>query len=91
MDFKVYIDGGLLDGGAGVVVTRGSTNSLEVVKTIRRRSASFTCSYEEVKRTLEVAANWLQAGVPQNSLMAGFTLYVLVPLFMCRFAFSLQA
>ena len=47
-DFNVYINGsasgGLLDGGAGVVVTRGNPTLPKVVKTIRRRGSRFTCS-----------------------------------------------
>ena len=56
-DFNVYTDGsasgGLLDGGVGVVVTRGKSNSPCVMKIIRRRGARFTCSYEEKKGALE--------------------------------------
>ena len=63
-DFNVYFDGspfsGLLDGGAGVVVTRGNPILPEVVKTIRRRSARFfTCFYEEEKRVLDEVVHWL--------------------------------
>ena len=76
-DFNVYTDGsasgGLIDGGAGVVVTRGNPTSPRVVKTIRRRGAHLTCSYEEEKRALEEAVHWLQTGVPQNSSVAVFT------------------
>ena len=47
--------------------------SPRLVKTIRRRGARFTCSYEEEKRALEEAVHWLQTGVPQNSSVAVFT------------------
>ena len=44
-DFNVYTDGsvsgGLMDGGKGVVVIRRNPTSHRVVKTIRRRGASF--------------------------------------------------
>ena len=54
-DFNVYTDnsasGGLLDGGADVVVTRLNQTLPEVVKTIGWRGAHFICSYEEEKRT----------------------------------------
>ena len=57
-DFNIYTDGsssgGLMDGGAGVVVTRGNPTSSKVVKTIRWRGARFTCSYDEEKRALQV-------------------------------------
>ena len=76
-DFNVYTDGsasdGLLDGGAGVVVTRGNLTSRKVVKTIRQRGAPFSCSYEEEKRALEEAVHWLQTDVPQNSSVTVFT------------------
>ena len=62
-----------MDGGAGVVVTRGNSTLPKVVKTIRRKGARFTYSYEEEKRTLEEAIHWLQTGVPQNSSVAVFT------------------
>ena len=62
-----------MDGGSVVVVTRRNPTSPMVVKTIQRRSARFTCSYEEEKRALEEAVNWLQTGVPQNSSVALFT------------------
>ena len=61
-DINVYTvgstSGGLLDGGAGVVVNRRNPTSLKDVKTIRRRGR-FSCSYEEEKRTLEEAVHWL--------------------------------
>ena len=44
-NFNVYTDD-LLNRGAAVVVTRENPTSPKVVKTIRRRGASFTCSYE---------------------------------------------
>ena len=75
--FNVYTEGsasgGLLDRGAAVVVTREYPTSLKVVKTIRRRGARFTCSYEEEKRALEEAVPWLQTGVSQTSSVAVFT------------------
>ena len=55
------------------MVTRGSPISPRVVKTIRRRGARFTCSYEEEKRALEEKVHWLQTGVSQNSSVAVFT------------------
>ena len=74
--FNVYTDGsasgGVMDGRAGVVVTRGP-NSPKVVKTIRRRGAHFTCSCEEEKRALEEAIHWLKTGVPQNSSVVVFS------------------
>ena len=58
-DFNVYTDGsasgGLIDGGAGVVVTRGNPTSPDIVKTKRWRGAHFTCCYEEEKKVLEEA------------------------------------
>ena len=71
-DFNFYTDG-LMDGGAGVVFTRGNPTFSKVVKTIRRRGARFTCSYEEEKRALEEAVPWLQTGVSQTSSVAVFT------------------
>ena len=69
--FNVYTNGsasaGLLDGRAGAVVTRRNPSSPEVVNTLRRRGARFTCSYEEENMTLEEAVHWLQTGVLQNS------------------------
>ena len=76
-DFNVYTDGsasgGLLGGGGGVVITWGYPILPKIVKTIRRRGARFTCSYEEEKRALEEAVHWLQTGVQQNSSVAVFT------------------
>ena len=77
-DFNVYTDVsascGLLDEGAGIVVTKGSNpTSHKDVKTTWRRGAHFTCSYEEEKRTLEEAVHWLQTGVPENYSVAVFT------------------
>ena len=83
--FNVYTDGstsgGLLDGGAGVVVTRGNPTSPKVVKTIRQRDACFTCSYEDENRALEEAVHWLQTRVPQNfSVAVSRTPILYVPL-----------
>ena len=64
--------GSLLDGGTGVVVTRGNPISPKVLNTVQRRGAIFTCSYEEKNRVLEEAVNWLQT-VEQNSSVAVFT------------------
>ena len=76
-DFNIYTDGsasgGLLDGGAGVVVPRGSPTLPEFVNTIRRKCAYFTCSYEEDKRALEKAVHWLETGMPQNYSVVVFT------------------
>ena len=58
-EFNVYTDR-LLDEGTGVVITRVYPTSLKIVKTIRRRGACFTCSYEEEKRALEELVHWLQ-------------------------------
>ena len=52
-----------MDGGAGVVVTRGNPTSPRVVKTIRRRGARFTCFYEEEKSVLEGTVDWLQTSL----------------------------
>ena len=50
-DFNVYNDssasGGLLNGGAGVVVTRENSTLPKNVKIIQWRGARFTCSYED--------------------------------------------
>ena len=76
-DFNVYTDGsasgGLMDGGAGVVVTRGNPTSPEFVKTMQRKGACFTCSYEEEKRILEETVFRLQTGVPKSSSVTVFT------------------
>ena len=60
-----------MNGGAGVVVTRGNPTSPKVVKTIRRRGARFTCSYDEENRALEEAVHWLQTGVTNAKLFSG--------------------
>ena len=57
-----------MDGGAGVVVTRVNPTSPGVVKTIRRRGARFTCSYEKGRRALEEAVRWLQEGSNSSNL-----------------------
>ena len=74
-DFNVYTTssefGGLLDGGAGIVVTRENPSSCEVVKTIRRKGAHLTCFYEKKKEG--PGGSGVLTGVRQNSSMAVFT------------------
>ena len=76
-NFNVYTDDSvsrsLLDGEAGVLVTRVNPTSPKVVKKLRRRGARFTCSYEKENWALEEAVHWLQTGVQQNSSVAVFT------------------
>ena len=64
MDTVIYTDGSVLEGyckgGAGAVVTRGPVESPEVINSIKRRGAFFTCSYDEEVHALEMTMDWLE-------------------------------
>ena len=67
----VYTDGsaseGIFEGGSGVVVTRGDAEAPEVIHTIRRKGARFTCSYEEELDGMLTAAIWISLNCPKDA------------------------
>ena len=62
-DIVVYTDGsasqGIYQGGSGVVITKGTAESPEVIHTIRRKGANYTSSYEEEVDGMLTAAVWI--------------------------------
>ena len=62
-DITIYTDGitdsGYLEGGSGVVITRGDAEHPEVLETIIRKGAAYTCSYEEEVDAAITAAQWI--------------------------------
>ena len=64
-DLVIYTDGsaseGTRDGGAGVVVTRGTAESPVVMTEIKVRGAALTSSYEEEREAGETAVAWLNS------------------------------
>ena len=70
-DYTVYTDGsaseGIYDGGSGVVVTKGDAETPEVIHTIRRKGARYTCSYEEEVDGMLTAAIWISLNCPKEA------------------------
>ena len=75
-DFNVYIDdsasGGLMDGGAGVMVTKETQLRLGLWRPYDGEVLASLVPMRK-KRVLEEAVLWLQMGVPQKTLVAVFT------------------
>ena len=75
--YNIYTDGsaseGVSDGGAGVVVTTGDASNPTVITTIQERGATLTCSYEEEKRALELALDWIEQHVNPPETAAVYT------------------
>ena len=63
-----------MNGGAGVVITTGDHACPTVVDSIKQSGALFTSSYEEEKRALEMAIDWINNHCEcQNQKIAIFT------------------
>ena len=62
-DWIIYTDGsadaGITKGGSAAVVTRGSAEDPEVVKSILRKGADLTCSCEEETEAMKDAVDWI--------------------------------
>ena len=65
--YNIYTDGsataGTLNGGAGVVITTGQPSCPTVINSIKQTGALFTSSYEEEKRALEMAIEWIKNNI----------------------------
>ena len=55
-----------MDGGSGVVITRGPIEEPIVTESIKRKGAFFTCSYDEEVHAFEstMDRDWLEGNVP---------------------------
>ena len=63
-DRVIYTDGSAMGGtrwgGYAVVITTGDPEEPEVIATIRKRGALFTCSYEEELEAMMAAVGWVR-------------------------------
>ena len=75
--YNIYTDGsasaGVSEGGAGVVVTTGDSITPTVLTTLQEKGAKITCSYEEEKRALEMALDWIQKNLKDAETAAIYT------------------
>jgi ribonuclease HI len=75
--FNIYTDGsasaGTTDGGAGVVITRGDPANPTIVTRLQERGATYTCSFEEEKRAMQMAMEWMAAHLDATNSAAIFT------------------
>ena len=75
--FNIYTDGsaisGTRDGGAGVVVTTGDPSSPTVIESLYEKGAQYTCSYEEEKRAMELAIDWVDTQCDPTHRVSIFT------------------
>ena len=75
-DLVIYTDGsasgGMLKGGAAVVVTRGDVEYPEVIHKITERGSPFTSSFEEEHQAMTLAVDWCNEYLApaQNCLIA---------------------
>ncbi|XP_035827176.1 N-sulphoglucosamine sulphohydrolase [Aplysia californica] len=58
---------------AGVVITTGDSSSPTVVETLREKGAIFTCSFEEERRALEMAIDWIDKQCDASNSVVVFT------------------
>ena len=70
-DVTVYTDGSasedIYEGESGIVETRGDAETPEVIHTIRRKGARYTCSYEEELDGMLTAAVWISLNCTRDS------------------------
>ena len=63
-DYVIYTDGsaegGMYEGGAAAVVTKGQSEEPERIDTVVKKGSFFTCSYGEEWLALELALNWIE-------------------------------
>ena len=75
--FDIYTDGsasaGTFNGGSGVVITTGDPAEPHVVKTLEKKGAKYTCSYNEEFQALEVALDWAERVCTSNDAIAFMT------------------
>ena len=75
--YNIYTDGsasaGTTNGGAGVVITTGDPAAPNVVTTLQDRGAALTCSYEEERRAMQLAVDWINQHLDQSTSVAIFT------------------
>ena len=62
-DYILYSDGsaegGVEQGGAGVVVTTGDPEDPTVIDTLAKRGSTLTCSYNEEETAMHMAVDWI--------------------------------
>ena len=75
--YNIYTDGsasaGTINGGAGVVITTGDPAAPDVVDTLYDRGAALTCSYEEERRAMQLAVDWINQHLVQSTSAAIYT------------------
>ena len=75
-DYVIYTNGsasgGIRNGGAAAVVTRGSPLQPDVVTTIKTKGRTFTSSYEEEAAAMESALSWTLANANHYSITVLF-------------------
>ena len=73
-DVIIYTDGsctgGTRNGGASAVITVGPADDPQCLETLTRRGSVITCSYEEEKRAMVLACEWLTSNHPVVSRAA---------------------
>ena len=76
-DINIYTDGsayaGIMIGGAGVVITNGDTAEPTVIENIHIKGALYTCSYDEEKRAMVHAIDWIHHHCESTQKVAIFT------------------
>ena len=75
--FNIYSDGsareGTKNGGAGVVITTGDPSRPTIVETIKILGAPLTCSFEEERRAIQRAVEWIEEHLSNSDSAAIFT------------------
>ena len=69
-DVTLYTDGscsgGTEEGGAAVVITTGPAANPVVSDTLKSRGGRYTCSYEEERRAMVMATEWIKENRPDG-------------------------
>ncbi len=75
--YNIYSDGSASastkNGGAGVVITTGDPSRPTIVETIQVRGAPLTCSFEEERRAMQTAVEWIEEHLSNTDSAAIFT------------------
>ena len=77
LQYNIYTNGsasgGTIKGGTGVVVTSGNTMQPTIVANLQQRGATTTCSYNEELRAMQMAVDWSNKNVSEDSSVTVFT------------------
>ena len=75
--YNIYTDGsasaGVLNGGAGVVITQGDPAEPTVLGRLLKKGAGITCSFDEELRAMQMTLDWIEQHLDSTNSVTVFT------------------